>query len=143
MSSIFCCNKYQPHRSRTVDHEAKFRALLSWAQSTSSSPIGSVQSSVEEMLGDSSSYAVQVVQQVNFGPVETRRYFVADAASDTFTEISERDLVDANYKKVNSYKNFKCALHNKYFELNMYQKDPLNKHHWRADIARPAGKIDL
>jgi hypothetical protein len=41
------------------------------------------------------------------------------------------------------YKNFKCTLHNKFFELNLYQKDPVNRHHWRANIARPAADIDL
>ncbi|KAF7887650.1 hypothetical protein EAF00_009944 [Botryotinia globosa] len=39
--------------------------------------------------------------------------------------------------------NFKCTSHNKFFEVNMYQKDPMNVHHWRANIARPAGDIDL
>jgi hypothetical protein len=41
------------------------------------------------------------------------------------------------------YKNFKCTLHNKFFELNLYQRDPVNRHHWRANIARPAADIDL
>ena len=34
-------------------------------------------------------------------------------------------------------------MHNKFFELNLYQKDPVNRHHWRANIARPAADIDL
>lgn len=42
-----------------------------------------------------------------------------------------------------SYKNYKCDGHNKFFELNLYQKDPVNKHHWRANLARPASEIDL
>ena len=41
------------------------------------------------------------------------------------------------------YKNFTCTSHNKFFELNLYQKDPVNRHHWRANIARPAADIDL
>jgi hypothetical protein len=41
------------------------------------------------------------------------------------------------------YKNFKCTSHNKFFEVNLYQKDPVNRHHWRANIARPAADIDL
>src|SRR5439155_3048055 len=41
------------------------------------------------------------------------------------------------------YKNFKCTSHNKFFELNLYQKDSVNRHHWRANIARPAADIDL
>ncbi|KAI0120744.1 hypothetical protein BJ170DRAFT_688564 [Xylariales sp. AK1849] len=41
------------------------------------------------------------------------------------------------------YKNFKCEIHNKFFEVNIYQKDPVNKHHWRANLARPSSSIDL
>jgi hypothetical protein len=41
------------------------------------------------------------------------------------------------------YKNFKYVDHNRFFELNVYQKDPVNEHHWRHNIARPAGEIDL
>lgn len=41
------------------------------------------------------------------------------------------------------YKNFKCTTHNKFFEVNLYQKDPVNLHHWRLNIARPASDIDL
>ena len=41
------------------------------------------------------------------------------------------------------YKNYKCEIHNKFFEVNVYQKDPINRHHWRATLARPARDIDL
>jgi hypothetical protein len=41
------------------------------------------------------------------------------------------------------HKNFRCFVHNKFFEVNLYQKDPVNKHHWRATIARPAKEIDI
>jgi hypothetical protein len=41
------------------------------------------------------------------------------------------------------YKNFKCVAHNKFFELNIYQKNPINQHHWRFNIARPASDIDI
>jgi hypothetical protein len=46
-------------------------------------------------------------------------------------------------EKTIRYKNFKCTRHNKFFELNLYEKDPVNTHHWRANIARPARDIDL
>jgi hypothetical protein len=41
------------------------------------------------------------------------------------------------------YKNFKCMLYNKFFKLNLYQKDSVNRHHWHVNIARPATDIDL
>ena len=51
-----------------------------------------------------------------------------------------RELTD---RRVFRFKNFKCAAHNKFFEVNVYQKNPVNAHHWRANIARPAVEIDL
>ncbi|OAX81228.1 hypothetical protein ACJ72_04430 [Emergomyces africanus] len=42
-----------------------------------------------------------------------------------------------------SYKNFRCAIHNKFFELNLYQKNPTITHHWRSNLARPSRDIDL
>lgn len=41
------------------------------------------------------------------------------------------------------FKNFKCSDHNKFFEMNVYEKDPVNTHHWRHDVARPGSEIDL
>lgn len=104
-------------------------------------------------------FAVQLVRQVNFGPLESKRYFAPDGTA--FVEVGERALVDANFKKLNScvlgrrggkegrcssrarFKNFRCAAHNRFFEVNVYQLDPVNSHHWRADVARPGTEIDL
>ena len=119
----------------------------------------------------------QIVRQVNYGPLKSKRYFIAvrENADEPFLEVTERDLIEANYEELNScvfsstrssetifsgsiklnlfwdtlltlktrYKNFKCDAHNKFFEVNLYQKNPINKHHWWADIARPAEEIDL
>jgi len=95
--------------------------------------------------GDSWLYAIQVVQQVNYGALESKRYFVATEIDgvQAWHEIQESDLIEANYEKLNAYKNFKCTAHNKFFELNIYQKDPVNKHHWRANVSRPAADIDI
>ena len=41
------------------------------------------------------------------------------------------------------YQNFRCSVHDKFFELNIYQKDPVNAHHWRHNLARPGSEIDL
>ncbi|KAI0571330.1 hypothetical protein Alg130_10924, partial [Pyrenophora tritici-repentis] len=88
------------------------------------------------------SFAVQIVKQTNYGPLDGKRYFVA-ADDGSFTEVTEQWLVDANFEKLNTFKNFRCLTHNKFFEVNIYQKDPANAHRWRANIARPAGDIDL
>lgn len=46
-------------------------------------------------------------------------------------------------EQIQRYKNWKCEQHNKFFETNIYQKNPNNKHHWRLNIARPSNEIDL
>lgn len=49
-------------------------------------------------------YAVQLVRQVNYGPLESKRYFIpTDEACDSFREITEDHLVQANFQKLNSY----------------------------------------
>jgi hypothetical protein len=51
------------------------------------------------------SYAVQIVRQVNYGPLESKRYFIAvrEKADEPFLEVTERDLIEANYEKLNSF----------------------------------------
>lgn len=49
----------------------------------------------------------------------------------------------ADLRSTIRYKNYKCNAHDKFFEVNLYQKDPVNMHHWRANLARPATDIDL
>ncbi|KAK8088429.1 MFS multidrug transporter [Apiospora hydei] len=89
-------------------------------------------------------FAIQLVRQVNYGSLESKRYFAPTSASPSeFVEVAEDDLIQANFQKLNSYKNYKCGTHDRFFEVNIYQKDPINKHHWRANLARPASSIDL
>ncbi|KAK7950943.1 uncharacterized protein PG986_006671 [Apiospora aurea] len=78
-------------------------------------------------------FAIQLVRQVNYGPLESKRYFAPASASPSgFVEVAEDDLIQANFQELNSF-----------FEVNIYQKDPINKHPWRANLARPASSIDL
>jgi hypothetical protein len=54
---------------------------------------------------DSSIFAVQVVRQVNYGPLESKRYFVSAKDQEgemNFHEITESDLIEANYEKLNA-----------------------------------------
>ncbi|KAF2132982.1 hypothetical protein P153DRAFT_393922 [Dothidotthia symphoricarpi CBS 119687] len=138
MSSIYCCSDIRGYRNATLSHESKFSAFTAWSNFPKESSV----TTFDVVLSDNqATFAIQVVKQVNFGPLESKRYFVRDG--EIFVEVKEKWLIDANFQKLNTYKNFKCAAHNKFFELNVYQKDPVNKHHWRADIARPAAEIDL
>jgi hypothetical protein len=50
------------------------------------------------------SFAVQLVRQVNFGALESKRYFIpTDSTESDFLEITEGDLIQANFQKVNTY----------------------------------------
>ncbi|ERT03291.1 hypothetical protein HMPREF1624_01598 [Sporothrix schenckii ATCC 58251] len=92
----------------------------------------------------SSIFVIQLAKQVNYGALESKRYFMpAGGDSTEFVEITEQALIQANFQKLNTYKNYKCDSHNKFFEVNVYQKDPTNRHHWRVNVARPAVNIDL
>ncbi|KAE8159320.1 hypothetical protein BDV40DRAFT_291048 [Aspergillus tamarii] len=141
LTPIFCCPHITPYRPRILDQESKFNEFLEWALLKITSEISSdydTSSPVPE-------YAVQLVKQVNYGPLESRRYFIPrrDLCEVEFIEVGEQWLIDNNFEKLNSYKNFRCTLHNKFFEFNLYRKDPVNTHHWRANVARPSNEIDL
>ncbi|KUJ21224.1 uncharacterized protein LY89DRAFT_550680, partial [Mollisia scopiformis] len=143
MEPIFCCSSIRPYRPQKLSHEAKFTAFME--QATALATIVPTTFDAVALLNKETSYVVQVVRQVNYGAVEWKKHFAytkVDGGSN-FQEVSEKDLIDANYQKLNSYKNFKCIAHNRFFELNIYEKDPVNRHHWLANIARPAGDIDL
>ncbi|OAQ96603.1 hypothetical protein LLEC1_07820 [Akanthomyces lecanii] len=137
-TSIFCCAAIAPYRPQRLTHEDKFTSFLKWAAFPRESKVESAAGTRLPGAG----FAVQLVRQVNHGPLESKRYFTP-GQENTFAEVDEEELIQANFAKVNTYKNFRCPTHNKFFELNMYQRDPVNLHHWRANLARPARDIDL
>ncbi|KAH6839463.1 hypothetical protein B0I37DRAFT_449387 [Chaetomium sp. MPI-CAGE-AT-0009] len=146
MSPLFCCGSLQPYRAIHLDHEDKFRAFMAWAEfPTDSSPSTDDGAEKIDLNELTPAYAIQLVRQVNYGPIESKRYFIPvwKGRANEFLEVVEDDLLQANFLKLNTYKNFKCQSHDKFFEVNVYQKDPVNKHHWRVNIARPANDIDL
>ncbi|KAJ9148212.1 hypothetical protein NKR19_g5963 [Coniochaeta hoffmannii] len=146
MSSLFCCDSVKPYRPQYLLHQQKFTSFMDWASyPREPAPSGGEhdQASFAEL---DPPFAVQLVRQVNYGPLETKRYFIPVKDSpeeNAFVEVAEQDLIQANFQKLNSYKNYKCDAHNKFFEVNLYEKDPVNKHHWRVNLARPSTSIDL
>ncbi|KAI5459669.1 hypothetical protein BGZ63DRAFT_465138 [Mariannaea sp. PMI_226] len=136
---VFCCSKIEPYRAQQLDHERKFTAFMTWADRVTSS----LTSNENHTPVSGAPYAVQIVRQINFGPQEWIRYFIPGSGETAFAEVTEDDLLEANFKKLNSYKNFRCAKHNRFFEVNIYQKDAINTHHWRATLSRPSRDIDL
>ncbi|KAF1999499.1 hypothetical protein P154DRAFT_554760 [Amniculicola lignicola CBS 123094] len=115
----FLLPSIQGYKNKIISHEAKFDSFMSWANP----PRG-----------------------MNFGPLESKRYFAKNdgaTGEPAFVEVSEKWLVVANFQKLNAFKNYKCGAHNKFFEINVYEKDPVSLRYWRADVARPATDVDL
>ncbi|PWY72026.1 hypothetical protein BO83DRAFT_408720 [Aspergillus eucalypticola CBS 122712] len=124
MSSIFCCPSINPYRPQKLDHEDKFEAFMQWTKLESSPILDSV-----SVRADTVPYAVQLVEQVDFGPQESIRYFAPAGTGSQFVEVAEGDLIDWNFEKLDSYKNFRCDKHKKFHE--------------RVNLARPSRDIDL
>jgi hypothetical protein len=99
MDPIFCCSSVQPYRHTTLDHEHKFRAFKTWVaaphNATKEAPTPEA-----NLLENKATYILQVVRQINFGPLESKRYFAR--GDEVFHEVTEKDLVDANYQKLNA-----------------------------------------
>lgn len=77
-SPIFCCNDIKPYRPQYLDHETKFTSFKQWAAfPTKSSPatpnVNTGGSNINNMAAP---FAVQLVQQVNYGPLMSKRYFI-------------------------------------------------------------------
>lgn len=151
----FCCNAIKPYpRFSRTDHDEKFNPFINIVteNTTKDSNTYTASSSDTDPSANEYPYIIQFVKQVSYGPVESRQFFAPTASTDTSTsalegkqyiELSEEALIAANFTKVNTHKNFKYTSHNRFLELNLYQKDPVNKHHWRLDVTRPSKEIDL
>lgn len=104
--SLFCCSSIAPYKAQRIDHEQKFRDFMSWATSCSSSSPTDVPTS-DLAKAD---YIVQLVRQINYGPIESKRYFAhmggVTSSSGTqypdYVEVTEQALIDANFKKLNT-----------------------------------------
>jgi hypothetical protein len=101
MLSIFCCSNLQPFRPTRTDHEAKFTSFLGWAKFPRVAAVNPA-AGAESLQHSNWPYAIQLVKQVNYGPLESKRYFVPLGGDAEFKEITERDLIEANFAKVNS-----------------------------------------
>jgi len=100
MSPIFCCGSITPYRPQRLEHEPKFEAFLAWGRfPKDSTPAGGQsKTSLDEA---SNPYVIQLVRQVNYGSLESKRYF-AFAQGEGFIEVLEEALIAANYQKLNA-----------------------------------------
>ncbi len=158
MPAIFCCPSLRSYRSRQLDYEAKFRTFTSWADLQTTSLI-----SADDSLVSIALYAVQLVKQINYESQKSIKYFVSASNDSDFAETNEVDLLKSNFEnwiriwlwtvlmirdfvltvKYCRYKNFRREKHNIIFEINLYQKNTINTHHWRINLERSSTDIDL
>ena len=96
MSSIFCCTNIQPYKSQILAHEPKFREFISWGAYPKDSAVGELTSTPTDNV-----FVIQVVRQVNFGPLESKRYFLRTGLNE-FVEVDEQWLINANFEKLNA-----------------------------------------
>jgi hypothetical protein len=104
MSSLFCCGSVRPYRPAGLLHEDKFRAFEAWANFPSDSfPSADDGAEKVDLMALKPPYAVQLIRQVNYGPLESKRYFIPVEGKDNeFVEVVEDHLVQANFQKLNS-----------------------------------------
>jgi hypothetical protein len=77
---------------------------MDWARHAESSPVTSSDSYFQPP-NNVPEFAVQFVQQVNYGPVEAKRYFIPDSLAggqSQFLEVTEQDLIIGNFEKLNA-----------------------------------------
>jgi hypothetical protein len=104
MSSLFCCGSAKPYRPAHLLHQDKFNTFIAWAEfPTESSPFTGDGAEKVDLIALEPPYAIQLVRQVNYGPLEWKRYFIPVEGKDNeFVEVVEDDLIQANFKKLNS-----------------------------------------
>jgi hypothetical protein len=101
MAPTFCCSQLRPFKPTRTDHEAKFEALLAWGKGADTD-LQSDDDDITKLLGSSPSFVVQIVRQVNYGPLEFKRCFTEGVGENAYVELTEKALITANFEKLNS-----------------------------------------
>ena len=81
--------------------------FIAWSRCSTSSPAPNSVSYFDDPAS-LPRYAIQFVQQVNYGPIDSKRYFIPSPGSDgkpgtDFLEVVEQDLLVGNFEKLNAY----------------------------------------
>lgn len=77
----------------------------------------------------------------------SKHYFISaalcgDAQSMEFKEVNESEIAALGLKKCNTFKNFKSRSENRFYEMNIYMRNPENNRQVRVNAERAEG-IDL
>jgi hypothetical protein len=103
-SSLFCCGSIEPYRPAYLQHQSKFTKFMAWA----AYPKTCIDGEKDKVDLDDlkPQFVIQLVRQVNYGAIEWKKFFAAtpsqDGTSHDFVEVSEADLIRANFQKLNS-----------------------------------------
>ncbi|KAJ5836953.1 hypothetical protein N7447_002979 [Penicillium robsamsonii] len=135
MSNLFCCTTIQPTNHPNPEHEQTFTDFTKWALTI----IGNLTGSADPA---EASVCIQLVRQINSGPIESIRYFVGSDKHGNFEEVAEDGSPDANFVKMNECKTFRCSQHDRIFDLNLYEPSTGSTRHWRSRIAKPLKQIE-
>jgi len=138
MSNILVALDLVPYKNIRTDHEGKFSNFLVF--------MGRPELAKSSQL-DRSAYAIQLVSQVDRGAVLSKRYFVSaalcgEAESVEFKEVNESEIAALGLEKCNSFKNFKSRSENRFYEINIYQRNAGSNRRIQVNAERP-GDIDL
>jgi hypothetical protein len=103
MSSLFCCESIKPYRPQYLLHQQKFSSFIDWASYPRDASLCGGEVGMASFAELDPPFAVQLVRQVNYGPLESKRYFIpAKNGENVFVEVVEDDLIQANFQKLNS-----------------------------------------
>ena len=80
-----------------------FTTFMEWASFPKTCEVPSGASGTVNLADTKPDYVIQLVRQVNYGPLESRRYFArVSSGAEKFVEVTEKDLIQANFQKLNS-----------------------------------------
>ena len=100
MASLFCCGSIQSYRPQYLRHQSMFNQFMDWAAYPKDA---APETSKVDLADLKTPFAIQLVRQVNYGPLESKRYFIPSEGEEKgFMEITEEELIQANFKKLNS-----------------------------------------
>ena len=98
---LFCCGSIKSYQPTYLHHQPKFTAFMAWAEYPKTVTAATGETDKTDLEKIKPAFVIQLIQQVNFGPPKSKRFF-ASVDDTAFIEVSERDLIDANFQKLDS-----------------------------------------
>ncbi|KAI5866332.1 hypothetical protein GGS23DRAFT_594460 [Durotheca rogersii] len=141
--AVICCDALVPYQPKPTDQESRFTLFMDWARFPRESSIAA--DSDAFFISSRPDFVVQVARGAQHaGPPQSDRFFArAEGKGKPFVEVTEKDLAEANYQKINAFKKFQCSDHDEFFTVNLYLDNPLSLRHWNFNLTFPLTSINL